>query len=133
MSTNERRGEPPLIITVAPTGARKSKDDHPAPPLTPDEIAAEAAACHDAEAAAFLAWLVDERIVPQYIEFSAAEVERYRKLAARGIIPGERQFLLFVLGGYAAGQTSAPRELSSFLAAHYGASPCGAAPGRAMP
>ncbi len=206
---------PPLIVAVAPTGARKSKGDHPALPITPSEIAAAAAACRDAGAAmihlhvrdrdgrhsldagayrtaiaavrraagdgmiiqvtsesvgrygpeeqmamvrdvrpeavslalreiipdaehergaaAFLAWLVGERIVPQYIVYSAAEVERYRALAARGIIPGKRHFLLFVLGRYAADQTSAPRELLPFLAVHNGAASGGAAPGRAAP
>ena len=32
-------GWEPLIVTVAPNGARKTKDDHPALPLTPAEIA----------------------------------------------------------------------------------------------
>lgn len=41
----------PLIVSVAPNGARKTKDDHPALPLTPDEIAATAVACRDAGAA----------------------------------------------------------------------------------
>ncbi len=41
----------PLILTVAPNGARKTKADHPALPMTPDEIAACAAACAEAGAA----------------------------------------------------------------------------------
>ncbi len=205
MSAARNADWPPLIVAVAPTGPRKSKDDHPALPKTPDEIAATAAACRDAGAAmihlhvrdrdgrhsldagayrtaiaavrraagdgmiiqatsesvgrygpeeqmamvrdvrpeavslalreiipdaehergaaAFLAWLVGERIVPQYIVYSAAEVERYHALAARGIIPGKRHFLLFVLGRYSADQTSAPRELLPFLAVDIGASP----------
>ncbi|MEM7653568.1 MAG: 3-keto-5-aminohexanoate cleavage protein, partial [Pseudomonadota bacterium] len=40
----------PLIIAVAPNGARKVKSDHPAIPLTPAELAREAAACADAGA-----------------------------------------------------------------------------------
>ena len=40
----------PLIITVAPNGARKNKNDHAALPITPDEIAIEAKACMDAGA-----------------------------------------------------------------------------------
>lgn len=40
----------PVILTVAPNGARKGKRDHPALPLTPDEIASCAAACADAGA-----------------------------------------------------------------------------------
>ena len=42
---------PPFIIGVAPNGARKSKADHPALPLTADEIARDAATCHAAGAA----------------------------------------------------------------------------------
>jgi uncharacterized protein (DUF849 family) len=41
----------PLILTVAPNGARKTKADHPAVPMTPDEIADCAAACAEAGAA----------------------------------------------------------------------------------
>ena len=42
---------PPVILAVAPNGARKTKADHPALPMTPDEIAACAAACAEAGAA----------------------------------------------------------------------------------
>lgn len=42
---------PPFIIGVAPNGARKTKADHPALPMTAGELAREAAACHDAGAA----------------------------------------------------------------------------------
>ncbi|MCB1889118.1 MAG: 3-keto-5-aminohexanoate cleavage protein [Rhodocyclaceae bacterium] len=41
----------PVIITVAPTGARRGKDAHRAIPLTTEEIVAEAVACRDAGAA----------------------------------------------------------------------------------
>lgn len=193
---------PPLIVAVAPNGARKSKTDHPVLPITADEVAACATACRDAgaamihlhvrdregrhlldadayriaitavrreagdeliiqvtseaagryeadeqiavvrelrpeavslavreivpdetsepAAAAFLAWLADERILPQYILYSADEVVRYRDLRRRGVIPGERHFLLFVLGPYSATQTSEPRDLLPFLATHDG-------------
>ena len=40
----------PLVIAVAPTGARRSKADHPALPLTPAEIARDATACASAGA-----------------------------------------------------------------------------------
>ncbi len=42
---------PPFIVAVAPNGARKTKADHPALPMTADEIARDAAACHAAGAA----------------------------------------------------------------------------------
>lgn len=41
----------PLIITVAPNGARRGKADHPAIPLAPGEIGREAARCREAGAA----------------------------------------------------------------------------------
>ncbi|MFQ5776142.1 MAG: 3-keto-5-aminohexanoate cleavage protein [Kiloniellaceae bacterium] len=41
----------PLILAVAPNGARKTKADHPALPMTPPEIARCAAACAEAGAA----------------------------------------------------------------------------------
>lgn len=40
----------PLIIAVAPNGARKTQDFHPALPMTADEIARDAVACRDAGA-----------------------------------------------------------------------------------
>ena len=40
----------PLILTVAPNGARKTQADHPAVPITPAEIAATAAAAQEAGA-----------------------------------------------------------------------------------
>jgi len=41
----------PVMITVAPNGARRGKADHPAIPLTTAEIVAEAVACRSAGAA----------------------------------------------------------------------------------
>lgn len=41
----------PLVITVAPNGAYKTPGDHPAVPVTPAALAAEARACLDAGAA----------------------------------------------------------------------------------
>ena len=41
----------PLLLIVAPNGARKTKSDHPQVPIGPDEIAATAKACCDAGAA----------------------------------------------------------------------------------
>ena len=35
----------PAILTVAPNGARKTQQDHPMLPITPEELADEAAAC----------------------------------------------------------------------------------------
>lgn len=41
----------PAILTVAPNGARKTKTDHPMLPITPEELADEAAACVEQGAA----------------------------------------------------------------------------------
>jgi uncharacterized protein (DUF849 family) len=40
----------PVVVAVAPNGARRGKADHPALPVTATEIAATAAACRDAGA-----------------------------------------------------------------------------------
>lgn len=46
-----RSPDAPLLIAVAPNGARRSRADHPAVPLTADAIADAAAGCLDAGAA----------------------------------------------------------------------------------
>ena len=191
---------PPLILAVAPNGARKTRADHPALPIAPDEIAGTAAACLEAgaamihlhvrdrdeghtldvgayqaaiaavrgavgdrlviqatteavgiyrpeqqmamvrelrpeavslavrelvadeaaepAAAEFLAWLREAGILPQFIVYSAEDLERFDALIDRGVVPEGRHFLLFVLGRYTAGQTSAPSDLLPFLAAN---------------
>ena len=42
----------PILIMVAPNGARRTKADHPALPMGPDELGATARACRDAGAGA---------------------------------------------------------------------------------
>lgn len=187
----------PLILAVAPNGARKTQADHPAIPITPDEIAAEAARCREAGAAMihlhvrdadnkhsldadtyaqataairrevgdgiiiqmtteavgiyapaeqmaavravrpeaasmavrelcpdedsvpafaeFLAWMAGERIMPQYILYAPEDVGTFANLQARGVIPGGRPFLLYVLGRYTPGQKSVPEDLLPFM------------------
>ncbi len=190
----------PLIITVAPNGARRTKADHPALPMTDRELADTAAACRAAGAAMihlhvrdaagrhtldadayrsataairqqvgsgliiqvtseavgmydreeqmamvrqlrpeavslalkelipdpadessaekFFAWLGKEGIAPQFILYSAEEVSYFHELRRRAVVPGDRPFVLFVLGRYSRGQQSDPRDLLPFLAAH---------------
>lgn len=192
----------PLVSAVAPNGARRTKVDHPALPMTAEDMAKTAAACHEAgaallhlhvrdkegkhsldvdayrdsiaavkravgdgliiqatseaagvferpaqvamvqglkpeavslalrellpegfdekEGAAFFAWCLRERIQVQYILYSAAEVTRFVDLHARGIIPQEHPFVLYVLGRYTAGQRSTPDDLLPFLEAGKG-------------
>ena len=76
------------------------------------------AAADESSAAAFFGWLGRERILPQYILYSAEEVRYFRELRRRGLVPGERPFVLFVLGRYNCGQPAAPRDLLAFLTAH---------------
>jgi uncharacterized protein (DUF849 family) len=188
------------ILAVAPNGARKTKADHPALPMTPDEIAHCAAACaeagaamihlhvrdakgahtldadayraaiaairgalgdkiviqatseavgiykpaqqmamvrdlrpeavslgvreivpdaaHEAEAAQFFDWMRKERILPQFILYSADDLARFDDLVARGVVPAGRHFVLFVLGRYSAGQKSVPGDVVPFLTAN---------------
>ena len=193
---------PPLVITVAPNGARRTKQDHAALPIEPRELAIEAASCvemgaamihlhiRDAsgghtldadaykaaisavraevgqniiiqvtseavgryrveeqmamvravrpeavslaireiyppgcdenEVAKFLGWVLSERIMPQYIMFSAEEVQQFVSLQGRGIVPDEQPFVLFVLGRYTKDQQSSPKDLLPFLQASGG-------------
>jgi prepilin-type processing-associated H-X9-DG protein len=188
----------PLILAVAPNGARKTKADHPAVPIGPAELAAEAARCREAgvamihlhvrdandkhsldadayalataavrrevgdgmiiqmtteavgiyssaeqmaavravrpEAASlavrelcpdeaavpafagFLTWMAGERIMPQYILYAPEDAAQFVDLHKRGVIPGGRPFLLYVLGRYTAGQKSVPADLLPYLA-----------------
>ena len=194
---------PPLILAVAPNGARKTKRDHENLPITATEIASTAAACRDAgaemihlhvrdgdgghcldvnayrdaidairrttghqliiqptsesggiykpaqqmamvrelrpetvslalreiipdathepDAAAFFGWLRKERITPQYILYTPDEVTRYHALIRRGIIPGDRHYLLFVIGRY--DNEPDPGKLTAFLTVNDGARP----------
>jgi uncharacterized protein (DUF849 family) len=187
-----------MLVSVAPNGARRTKADHPALPISADEIAATAAACREAgaglihlhvrdkegrhtldgdayraaiaaireavgvsliiqatteavgmyapeqqmamvkdvrpeavslalrefipdpsrekAAADFFAWLARERILPQYILFSAEDAAWFKNLRRRGIVPGDKVFVLYVLGRYTKGQTSSPGDLLPFLA-----------------
>ena len=66
----------PLIITVAPNGARKTRADHPALPITPDELAEEAAQCLAAGAAMIHLHVRDEN------DKHTLDVVRYRKAIA---------------------------------------------------
>lgn len=66
----------PLIITVAPNGARKTKADHPALPITPDELAEEAYNCMVAGAAMIHLHVRDEN------DGHTLDVGRYREAMA---------------------------------------------------
>lgn len=197
MKSASERHVTPLVIAVAPNGAKKTKEDHAALPIEPKELAIEAASCvekgaamihlhvrdasgghsldaggykiaidairaevgqriiiqvtseavgiyrpdeqmamvravrpeavslairelcppdcNETDVAKFFAWISSERIMPQYIMYSAEEVEQFLSLRSRGIIPDEHPFVLFVLGRYTKDQQSSPRDLLPFL------------------
>lgn len=68
-------------------------------------------------AAAFFDWLRAEKIMPQYILYSAGEVMRFETLRKRGVIPQSSPFVLFVLGRYASNLTGDISDLDGFVAA----------------
>ena len=175
----------PLMIAVAPNGARKTRLDHPALPIEPEEMAETAQACLEAgacmihthvrdnlgghsldvdryraataairkrvgqdmivqatteavgiygvkeqmhmvrqlkpegadesRASSFFAWLSRERIMSQYILYSAADISRFDDLRRRGIIPGDQVSVLYVLGRYSKNGQSSPAELLPML------------------
>lgn len=77
--------------------------------IVPDDAA-------ETEAAAFFAWLRQERIFAQIILYSAQDVTRYLALKARGVLGEGQDFPLFVLGRYTQGQVSHPADLLPFKA-----------------
>jgi uncharacterized protein (DUF849 family) len=71
---------------------------------------------HEKAAADFFAWLGRECILAQYILFSAEDAAWFGELRRRGVIPGDKVFVLYVLGRYTKGQVSSPGDLLPFLA-----------------
>lgn len=66
--------------------------------------------------AEFLLWLKAHAVVPQFILYAMDEFARLNALIRRGLVPWADPPVLFVLGRYTAGQTSAPADLLPFLA-----------------
>ena len=189
----------PLIIASAPNGARKTKADHPAIPIAPDELSREAAKCadagasllhlhvrdrsgghsldadayraataavrrtvgqrmivqitteavgvfspaqqmacvravkpeavsiavremipdaaHEADAASFLAWAAAERIMVQHICHEPKDLQRLHDLRQRGVVPGARISVLYVLGRYTDRAGGTPEALIPYVEA----------------
>ncbi|MEI2386010.1 3-keto-5-aminohexanoate cleavage protein [Breoghania sp. JC706] len=76
--------------------------------LVPDEGAVP-------RAASFYEWCMRESIGVQHIVYDAGELERMISLARRGVIPGDRLSVLFVLGRYSADQQSDAHMLRPYL------------------
>ena len=69
----------PVVITVAPTGAEVTRDDNPALPHTPAEIASDALACAEAGAAIVHLHVREEDGTPSSRpELFAETIERIR-------------------------------------------------------
>ncbi len=94
----------PMLIAVAPNGARKTKADHPALPLTPMELARAAARCAEAGAGMIHLHARDEKgrhtLEPEYYRPVVREVSA---------AVGDR--MLIQLTSEAAGVYDAPRQM----------------------
>lgn len=71
----------------------------------------------------FFTALAQRHTMVQVILYDVPDLRRWQALRASGVVPDAPWFLLFVLGRYSAGQTSSPRDLLPFLAAHEGPEP----------
>jgi len=77
----------------------------------------------DAGLNGFFTRLAQRGTMVQVILYDVADLQRWQALHASGVVPEAPWFLLFVLGRYSQGQTSSPRDLLPFLAAHTGPEP----------
>lgn len=81
--------------------------------LIPDSSATHSP-CEN-EASAFFHWLHNEKIMAQYILFSADEIKRYYQLLNREIIPADGHSVLFVLGRHTKTTNPDSTVLSQYL------------------
>ena len=70
----------------------------------------------ESAAAAFFAWMHDERIWPQVILYSVDDVTRFDDLRRCGVFADEAPFVMFVLGNYADSVAGNVAELDGLLA-----------------
>jgi len=99
----------PLLIAVAPNGARKQKSDHPALPITPLELAETAVKCCDAGAAMMHLHVRDAQ------NAHSLEPSIYRK-AVREIKAAVGDRMLIQVTSEAAGVYQAPQQMEAMLA-----------------
>lgn len=66
-------------------------------------------------AAGFFAWLVAERIWPQYILHSAGDLRRFETMRRRGLFADDQPSCLLVLGRYGEQRGGEPAELDTLL------------------
>ena len=79
------------------------------------ELVPEGDEAAEAEAAQFFDDLLHIGVLSQFILYSAEDLRRFRDLVARGVVPGHRHSVLFVLGRYAEGGSKVS-DLDPFLA-----------------
>jgi uncharacterized protein (DUF849 family) len=72
-------------------------------------------ASEEAAFADLLGWMKAENVTPQIILYEVAEAVRLADFRKRGLVPFAHLPVLFVLGRYTTGQTSAPSDLLPFL------------------
>lgn len=120
----ERIGDALIIQATTESVGRYARDEQMAciRDLRPEAVSlalAELVPDADAEpeAGAFFEFLRHERIWPQYILYSPADLVRFDALRRRGLFAEERPFCLFVLGRYAGGLPGRPEALADMLAA----------------
>jgi 3-keto-5-aminohexanoate cleavage enzyme len=66
-------------------------------------------------AVAFFEWLQDERIWPQYIVYSVAELERFDAMRRRGVFGSDTPFVMLVLGNYVDERAGEVADLEAML------------------
>lgn len=71
----------------------------------------------EAHAADFFAWMKAEKVWPQYILYSVAEVQRFDDMRRRGVFADDAPFVMFVLGAYANAVPGEVSDLGRLLAA----------------
>ncbi|MGD9539190.1 MAG: 3-keto-5-aminohexanoate cleavage protein [Alphaproteobacteria bacterium] len=108
-ATTEQAGRYQRDVQIAFARALKPE----AITVAPREFAPDAAS--EAETATLLEWLHRERTMIQYILYDANDLARLLDLRKRGLIPGERPSVLYVLGRYSSDGQSKPADILPFL------------------
>lgn len=70
----------------------------------------------EARAADFFAWMKTEKVWPQYILYSIADVQRFDDMRRRGVFADDAPFVMFVLGEYANAVPGQVSDLDRLLA-----------------
>jgi uncharacterized protein (DUF849 family) len=100
-----------LTIMVAPNGARKGRADHPNLPITPDELAAEAFACHRAGVGAIHLHVRDDQ------EKHTLDAARYRA-ATEAVMKRVGPEMVVQITTEAVGMFSPQQQIEVVRAAH---------------